>query len=279
MSWNGRLRFLQFRGLTAASTAACVCAGWQPALAANSPQKNNDSAQRKLKYAAVDSPRLAQLDDVDIYGAVSKDTTASVSGWQPALAANSPQKNIDSAQRKLKYAAVDSPRLAQLDGVDIYGAVSKDTAASVLLKINSSTLDSPALASVVTEETTDNCTTSEEEEGAAASDDATEASTSSTIPTTSEVTEETTDNCTTSEEEEGAAASDDATEASTSSTIPTTSEEIKDSNSTTESITTVDDENKPEPLGFGDCDPYEPQDYYVDPSEPDEDTEVMLYIS
>ncbi len=210
-------------------------------MAANSPQKNNDSAQRKVKYAAVDSPRLAQLDDVDIYGAVSKDTAASVSGWQPALAANSPQKNIDSAQRKLKYAAVDSPRLAQLDGVDIYGAVSKDTAASVLLKINSSTLDSPALASVVTEETTDNCTTSEEKEGAAASDD--------------------------------------ATEASTSSTIPTTSEEIKDSNSTTESITTIDDENKPEPLGFGDCDPYEPQDYYVDPSEPDEDTEVMLYIS
>ncbi len=233
MSWTGRLNFLPIRGLTAASTAVCVCAGWQPVFAANSPQKDNDAAQMKLKYAAVDSPRLAKL-----------------------------------------------------DGTDIFTAISKETAASASLKINSSTLDSPALANVVTEKTTDNSTTSEEEETAAsdgatealastipttseeketaASDDATEASASSTIPTTSE--------------EKETAASDDATEASASSTIPTTSEEIKDSNSITESSTAVDDENKPEPLGFGDCDPYEPHDYYVDPSEPDEDTEVIFYI-
>ncbi len=187
MSWTGRLNFLPFHGLTAASTAVCVCAGWQPVFAANSPQKDNDAAQMKLKYAAVDSPRLAKL-----------------------------------------------------DGVDIFTAISNETVASVALKINSSTLDSPVLANVVTEKTTDNSTTSEEEE---------------------------------------TAASDNATEAEASSTIPTTSEEIQDSNSTTESSTAVDDENKPEPLGFGDCDPYEPHDYYVDPSEPDEDTEVTFYIS
>ncbi len=189
-------------------------------------------------------------------------------GWR-VFTADSPEKN-EAAQMKLKYAAVDSPRVQKLAEMDVSSAISKEIAdanASVLsLKVGSVAADPPVLEKV-TEETTDvpPAATSEE----TTSSDSAEALPSSTMPTTSS---ETTD--VPPATSEATTSSGSAEGASPPSTMPTTSSETKDSNDIAENATFGDEKDKPEPLGFGDCDPYEPKDYYVDPSDPDEDTEV-----
>ncbi len=241
MSWIRGLNYLPFRGFAAVSTAVGVYVGWQSVFAANDPQKE-DAARMKLKYAAVDSPRLQKLTEMDISTAISKEIAA----------ANA------SVPLKVGSVAVDSPVLGKVteETTDISTTSEETTSSDSAEALPSSTMP------ITSSETTDVPTISEE----TTSSDSAEAS-PSTMPITSS---ETTDVPATSEE----TTSSDSAEASPSSTMPITSSETKDSSDITENATIDDENNKPGPLGFGDCDPYEPQDYYVDPSDPDEDTEV-----
>ncbi len=258
----------------------------------------------KLKYSNVDSPRLAKLTEMDISTAISKETATiyaskysaaplkmdstavdspvlarvtenptdiSTTSKEGGAAATSKEDADGASPVKIKPTEdSDSPRLV-VEMSDDISTSSKETAATAPLEIKSTenSSGSPQLVKEPTE--TDSSSTASETTAAASLEDIKSVGDSDS-PHPAKMTE-TPDISTTSKETES---SNVASGVSPSSTVSTTSSEMKGNGKITEN--TINENDKPEPLGFGDCDPYELQDYYVDPSDPDEDTEVEYFI-